>query len=170
MEGKGIVAAIDEEKENKQDISSKELSNEEKAKPLEKAIRIYLGNIELYYGIVSQDLTRIRNFKRHKGERVPDFLVFEHAVIEAKNWDNTYVISQTNVKEAVLDRFAKYAEDLKRILIIANPNWGEGVKEYLIKNRVQIIELGFVVTSDNWVDACERIETELDEMLFQETL
>lgn len=143
--------------------------NIEQAKPLEKLLRIYFVLNEDEHNIEWRDLTHIRNFKGRKGEHEADFLIYNIAVIETKNWDcfkRCYSISVNNAKGEILNRFTKYSKNLKRILVIANPIWAEGAKEYLLNNSVHIIELGFVVTESNISDAFDLVETAMSKLLF----
>jgi hypothetical protein len=150
--------------------------NVEDAKPLEKAVRVYCSLLGDNDNIEYVDLSKKRNFKKHKGEHIPDFLLYNYsakqpelAAIEVKNYNcfrgKGYSISKTNAGIEILDRFCNYP-NFKKILVIAHPRWGEDVREYLIENGVHIIELGFFVTEDNWVDACLIVEEEINTLLF----
>jgi hypothetical protein len=100
-------------------------TNTAKAYPLEKAVRAYCRYFEVKHKIPFRDLTKERNFKKRKGERVVDFILENLAAIEVKNWNcvtKKYQISITNVKEEMLVRFNKYSEKFK-IVIISDPVW-----------------------------------------------
>lgn len=147
-----------------------ELSNVEKSYPLQDAIREYLQYLEIRYKLPFQDLTHKNNFKKRKGETTPDFYIIDIAVIEAKNVHNHYELSRNNLEKGVIWRFVNYPTGIPRVLIISNPNWSKGAKEYVIANGVKIIELGFFVTYDNLVDAYARISDELPRIIFQTNL
>jgi hypothetical protein len=148
------------------DISEKEKDNEKIARPLEETLRRYC-EYNLEYGLTYRDLTHIRNFKRHKGQRVPDFVIYELAVLEAKNWScEKYMFAMKEANSQVLRRFKLYSRDLRRILIIGRPRWLKGVKEYLESKGVYIIVIGFVVTDENKDRAYNIIKDELDQLLY----
>lgn len=161
-----------EDKVECEHISPKRLSNEKKSEHLNNAIRRYLKQLESERNIQSYDSTRIRNFKGRKGEHVADFIVGDIAVIEAKNWDcpGKYYISNYNVKTEITDRFTDYPRHLKRILIIADPVWCDGVRENLLKEGVHIIEIGFLVTDTNQLDASRIIRARMNRILFPKKL
>jgi hypothetical protein len=148
--------------------SERERKNVYIALPLETAIRRYCDFNEEKYGIPFKDLTNERNFKGRKGTHEVDFLISDMIGIEAKNWDcylhKGYDIVKRDMKNQVIDKFKKYPE-VKKILIIGKPNWKDG-KEYLLKNNVYIIELGFQVTWESFHKAYDIIKAELDNILF----
>jgi hypothetical protein len=148
------------------DISQRERDNEETARPLEETLRRYCCYINEEFGLTYQDLSHIRNFKKHKGERVPDFLIHDMAVLEAKNWlCKRYKFAMKEANNQVLRRFKQYPRDLKKVLVVGRPRWFSGVKEYLESKGVYIIELGFVVVDGNKDMAYDIIKGELDQIL-----
>jgi hypothetical protein len=153
-----------------EELTPLEESSVKKAYPLEKAVRICLRNLEDDHKFEFKDLTNKRNFKNNKGEHVPDFYVFNHAVIEVKNWKNHYEYSCSNIKIGVTDRFAKYPNNIRRILVISHTRWSNKVAELLFKNGVYIIEVGFFVTMDNWLEAYLIILPRITEIILQKTL
>jgi hypothetical protein len=144
--------------------------NLEQAIVLEKVVRTFLIISDIDLDII-RDCTNIRNFKGHKGEHEPDFVIHNLAVIETKNWDcyarKGYTISMNNANKEILSRFAKYPKTYKRILVIANPRWGKDVKEYLVNNGVNIIQLDFLATEENWFkEAYDIVEEGLNKLIF----
>jgi hypothetical protein len=147
-----------------------ELSNVEKSYPLQDVVREYLQYLELMRGLKFEDLTHVNNFKNRRGEKTPDFYIIDCAVIEAKNTNNNYQLSKNNLDKGVIWRFEKYSKNIPRVLIISHPKWGDGVREHVTNNGINIIELGFFVTYDNWVDAYAIINNELPGIIFQNRL
>ncbi len=147
------------------------LLNTEKAYPLESTIKRYCVFNSRKYNIAFKDLSRVRNFKNRKGNHEVDFVINDFAAIEAKNYDcfagKGYVVAKRDVNNQVLNKFAKYP-NLMKILIIARPWWERGVERYLIENKVHVIELGFVVTNEYAVmqSAFNIIKSEMDKLLY----
>jgi hypothetical protein len=149
------------------DISEREKENEEIARPLEETLKRYCDYIAKEFGLTYQNLTHIRNFKRHKGEHVPDFLIHDIAAVELKNWAcRNYKVAIKEANNQVLNKFKRYPRDFKRVLVIARPRWYNGVREYLESKGVYVIELGFVVVDENKNRAYNIIKEKLDEILY----
>jgi len=147
------------------------LSKSQKAIPLERVIRRYCVSNQLKYDIQFRDLAKNKNHKKSKGSCDVDFIINDLAVIEAKNWDcfggSQYVVTKRDLNNQVFNKFAKYS-DLKKILVIANPWWERGALKYLIDKRAEVIEVGFQVTFDIAVMASAfwKIKPELDRLLY----
>ena len=147
------------------EISDREKENEEIGRPLEEVLRRYCDYYQ-NFGLTYEDLSHIRNFKRHKGERMPDFLIHDIAVLEAKNWGCVnYKFAMKEANNQVLRRFNRYTKDLKRVLVVGRPRWYSGVKEYLESKGVYVIQLGFVVVDENKDRAYDIIKRDLDQIL-----
>jgi hypothetical protein len=147
-----------------------EESKVQRSKPLEDAIRWYCIISKFQYGIQYLDLSNIRNFKNRKGQREVDFVIEDIAAIEAKNWDcihRKYSVSMSKINGEIMPRFKKYPNIPKKILIISDPIWPPGTKEYLKKEGIDIIELGFMVTYDEQIffRAFDIIKSNLDNLL-----
>jgi hypothetical protein len=162
-----------EENKSKENIedSFRALSNTEKGMPLEAVIREYCISNELEYGIDYMDLTNVRNFKGRKGTHELDFLVINVAAIEAKNWDcyggKGYVIAIKDIDNQIIPKFSSYPRYAIKIVVISNPNWYKGAKEYLLQKGIHVIELAFVVTDDRETKdkAYEIIKAEMDKII-----
>jgi hypothetical protein len=148
-----------------------QLSNSQKGLPLEKVIRRYCNCNKLKFGIQFKDLARNKNHKKRRGILDVDFVINDLAAIEVKNWDcfggKQYVVLQRDLNNQVLNKFSKYS-NLKKILIIANPWWERDAVRYLMKKKVDVITLGFQVTFDTAVmeTAFWKIKPELDTLLY----
>jgi hypothetical protein len=150
--------------------------NLEQAESLEKAFMTFCSLLVIDCNFEVVNLTNKNNFKGHKGEHTPDFLIYCYngkmleleLAVELKNYDYSrgYTTSITNAEEQILSRFSNYAR-FKKMLIITNPGWGRGAKEYLVDKGVNIIELNYLVTEENWIDACIKIEAEVSKIFPQ---
>ena len=148
-----------------------QLSNSQKAIPLERVVRRYCISNKLKYDIQFRDLARNKNHKKTKGKHDVDFIINDLAAIEVKNWEcftqKRYVVTKRDIDSQVLKRFSTHS-NLKKILIIANPWWERDALKYLFKQKVEVIELGFQVTFDT--DSMElafwKTKPELDRLLY----
>jgi len=124
-------------------MKSRIKSNLDKEKPLLFAISIALLRLNVKFIPIHHKY----NFKNKEKHGVADFAL-RSALIEAKNWNCIkYWIQLFKAKFEILNRYAD--TDLAKILIISNPVWKSESKEYLIRNGVIIIELGYMVTWAN---------------------
>jgi hypothetical protein len=172
----------EEEFNNEDNVPFHKLSTLEKSYPLESVIRKYCSEIYQNFGVEFKDVSHIRNYKKRKKgvnqekedkkkkNHEVDFIIYDRALIEAKNWDclgRNYDIKRRDVHNKMLLKFKKYSKDLLRIVIIANPVWEESARQYLLDEGVYIIELGHVVTySQSTLDsAFIKIKKELDKIL-----
>ena len=125
-------------------FSLREMSNWIKGKWLEDSFLIACEDLKLYY----KDLTDVCNFKNKSEHHTPDIIVNHSKVFELKNWScNKYKIKMNIALTQILHRFLPYW-NLEKYLIISNPRWATGVKEWLLACGIKIYELHYVVTKE----------------------
>jgi len=129
-------------------FSFRAISNRLKGKWLEDSFLIECEDAEEYY----EDLTDVSNFKNKCEHHTPDVIVNGCLVFELKNWNDTFKITMYKAKTQILSRFLPYWNNTKKYLIISNPRWCKGVKEWLIACGIRIFELGYVVTKELFVN------------------
>jgi hypothetical protein len=124
-------------------FSLREMSNWIKGKWLEDSFLIACEDLKLYY----KDLTDICNFKNKSEHHTPDIIVNHSKVFELKNWSDKYKIKMNIALTQILHRFLPYW-NLEKYLVISNPRWATGVKEWLLACGIKIYELHYVVTKE----------------------
>jgi len=102
-----------------------------------------------------EDLTHKCNFKNSLEHHSPDVLV-NYSAIEFKNWNNTFRVTFYKARTQIVSRFLPYW-DREKVLIISNPRWDKGVKEWLLALGIRIYELGYFVTREKRDKAIEDI-------------
>lgn len=133
-------------------------NNVNRGRALEKATREALSRLSVGF----TDSSRIYNWG--KGKSVPDFILGNGYLIECKNWNNHHFVNHLKTFNEIYMRWTTFL-DLKPILVISNPNWNNQEKTrekaWLLSMGWIVIELGYLVTYDNFSKAVSNIAREL---------
>jgi hypothetical protein len=134
-------------------LSERIIDNVKKGRWLEVSFDIALCMMCVDY----IELTHIHNFKNKLTEGVADFLTIT-AIIEMKNWNCiNYCIDMGKAKDEICPRFKDYPDKMK-VLIVSNPRWDNGTKEYLQIQDVKIYELGYMVDKATFPKAIDDLK------------
>jgi len=129
-----------------------ELTSVEKGRLLELVFLMLCLFLKNKLGCSYSDRT-YADHKKDKGKHVIDFEL-NTILVELKNWycytENGYTIEKRDVDNQILPKFEGYPKHMLKLLVIAKPKWGKGVKKYLASKGVIIIELGFQVRNNSY--------------------